>query len=99
MVLQRIASQRSLRQTGHLLRIVERLREAGVDAMPYKGPVWAQCLYGDVSLRAWQDLDLVAPHDQLPLLRQALTESGFVDASPFNMKVLRRKERDGPDRA
>ena len=55
-VLQRIASQRSLRQTAHLLRLLARLREAGVDAMPYKGPVWAQCLYGDVSLRTWAGL-------------------------------------------
>ena len=92
-VLQRIASQRSLRQTGHLLRFLARLREVGVDAMPYKGPVSAQCLYGDVSLRTWQDLDLVVPHEQLPLLRQALTDSGLVDASPFNAQVLRRKER------
>ncbi len=91
--LQRIASQRSLRQTAQLLRLIDQLREVGVDAMPYKGPVWAQCLYGDVTLRTWEDLDLIARHEQLPLLREVLLKNGFVDANPFNARVLERRQR------
>ena len=91
--LQRIASRRSLRQTAQLLRLIEQFREAGIDAMPYKGPVSAQCLYGDVALRTWEDLDLIARHEQMPLLREVLLKNGFVDANPFNTRVLERKHR------
>jgi hypothetical protein len=76
--LQRVSAQRALRQTGSLLRVLERLREAGVTAMPLKGPAWAERLYGDVTLRTWEDLDVLVSHDQVPQ---------FVDAGPFNARL------------
>ena len=53
--MQRPAARRSLRQTAHLPRLLECLREAGVKAMAYKGPVSAQRLYGDVTMRNWAE--------------------------------------------
>ena len=92
--MQRPAARRSLRQTAHLLRLLECLREAGVKAMAYKGPVSAQRLYGDVTMRNWADLDLVVSREQLPAARNVLLENGFVDSSPFNAKWIRRKRGD-----
>jgi hypothetical protein len=85
--LQRVSAQRALRQTGSLLRVLERLREAGVTAMPLKGPAWAERLYGDVTLRTWEDLDVLVSHDQVPQARAALLAEGFVDAGPFNARL------------
>jgi hypothetical protein len=92
--LQRLSAHRSLRQTGHLLRLLERLRAAGVQAMPYKGPAWAERLYGDVALRSWADLDLLVAYDQVASARETLLANGFVDSSSFNARILAR-ERGG----
>jgi hypothetical protein len=55
---------RNMKMTAELLRILESLEKAGIKAVPLKGPVLAQQLYGDVALRQFSDLDiLVAPED------------------------------------
>lgn len=47
-----------------LLELLDAMAGAGIDAMPYKGPVLAAGLFGDVALRSCEDLDLlVAPRD------------------------------------
>ena len=47
-----------------LLGIVGKLKEQGIEAVPYKGPVLAGTVYGDVSLRSSKDLDvIVRPKD------------------------------------
>jgi hypothetical protein len=89
--LQRLSAQRNLRQTGHLLRILESLEAAGVSAMPIKGPAWGQRLYGDVTLRSWSDLDLIVAHGQALTARETLLASGFADSSPFNATILTRQ--------
>jgi hypothetical protein len=92
--LQRVSAQRALRQTGSLLRVLERLREAGVTAMPLKGPAWAERLYGDVTLRTFEDLDILVSHDRVSQAREVLLAEGFVDAGPFNVR-LASKETGG----
>lgn len=55
---------RSYRMTAELLRVLNALKEAGIRAVPLKGPVLAQTVYGDVAMRQFSDLDvLVAPED------------------------------------
>lgn len=89
--LQRASAHRCLRQTGHLLRLLESLRAAGVDAMPYKGPAWAARLYGDVTLRSWVDLDILMAYEQVAAARDVLLAGGYVDGSPYAQEILRRK--------
>ena len=48
---------RSLRMGMQLLRIVEQLSREGIDALPVKGPVMAEALYGDAGLRHSVDLE------------------------------------------
>lgn len=68
----------ALRMTGDLLEIVERLEEAGVTAVPYKGPVLASQLYGNLGLRRSVDLDILVRKDDLPNARKTLIELGYV---------------------
>ncbi|MCB0155261.1 MAG: nucleotidyltransferase family protein [Anaerolineae bacterium] len=57
--------------TGHnvslakeMLRLLRALEAQGVQAVPYKGPIIAETIYGDLALRKFNDLDiLVQPHD------------------------------------
>jgi hypothetical protein len=89
--LQRKTAKRTLRQTAYLLRLLERLDAGGVQAMLIKGPLWAERLYGDLSLRSWCDLDLLVRHEQVPAAREVLLGSGFLDANPFNDRIARSR--------
>jgi hypothetical protein len=90
--LQRLSVQRNLRQTGYLLRVLELLRTAGVEAMPFKGPVWAKCLYDDIAMRSWADLDVIIRHEQVAAAREVLLAHGLVDASRFSDRITRLKK-------
>jgi hypothetical protein len=85
--LQSRSAQRNLRQTGQLLRILSTLHEAGVEAMPFKGPAWAQRLYGNITLRGWADLDVLVPQGQVQKARGALLANGLVDSDPLNARL------------
>jgi hypothetical protein len=87
--LQSLSARRNLRQTGHLLRILEHLQAADVEGMPIKGPAWAECLYGDIALRSWVDLDVLIRYDQIAASREVLLAHGFVDGNPFNPRLAR----------
>ena len=59
-------AQRNLFVTSELLRVLRLLEKSGIAALPYKGPVLAASVYGDVSMRSFSDLDiLVHKHDVL----------------------------------
>ncbi|HEU5100733.1 MAG TPA: nucleotidyltransferase family protein [Roseiflexaceae bacterium] len=63
-----------------LLRVLTAFRQAGLAALPVKGVVLAETLYGSLALRPLGDLDvLVNPHD-LPAARAALGALGFFQA-------------------
>ena len=63
---------RCLILTAELIRIMDRFHEAGIPAVPYKGPVTAVQAYGDVTLREFEDLDIVLPQ------RDMLRANGIV---------------------
>jgi Uncharacterised nucleotidyltransferase len=50
---------RCLTLTAELIKVMDLLRQAGIEAMPYKGPVLAVQAYGDVALREYDDLDII----------------------------------------
>ena len=52
-------ARRALSLTSELVRIVEHIESCGVEVLPYKGPILAQSLYGNVTLRQYGDLDLL----------------------------------------
>lgn len=69
--------RRSLRMSGQLLRVVDVLTGARLDALPMKGPVLSETLYGDPGLRHSADLDIaVRPRDVIAA-RDALLVDGF----------------------
>jgi hypothetical protein len=87
--LRRATAVRNLRHAGVLLEILGRLDAEGVRALPVKGVVWAQLLYGDLSLRTWSDLDLLVSREQVVTAHRVLLESGFADYSAFNERTVR----------
>lgn len=68
---------RNLRLSGELSRVVSALDDAGVDALPYKGPVLAEQAYDDLASRSFSDLDLFVARESVPAACRALESLGF----------------------
>ena len=76
--------------TRELLRVLEKLESCGVAVLPYKGPVLAEILYGNVSMRQFSDLDLLIHSPDLPRIKSALAELGYEP----RVELTQREERD-----
>jgi hypothetical protein len=70
-------ARRRLRQTGELLGILKACADAGIPAVPLKGPVLADRVYGDIGLRYFKDLDILFRRTDLPIASAILTARGY----------------------
>ena len=70
-------AMRSLRLTGDLVSVQRALASAGVSAIPFKGPTLAALVYGNLSLRQFEDLDILVRGRELSRARDALFAVGF----------------------
>jgi len=70
-------SCRNLALTAELFRVLEALESHGVSATPYKGPVLASQVYGEVALREFSDLDIILPQAQIASAHRTLLDLGF----------------------
>ena len=60
-----------------LLRILGALEQAGIPALPYKGPVLAASLHGDLALREFGDLDILLRPQQVLAAKALLQAHGY----------------------
>ena len=70
-------ARQTLWLTRELLRILKMLDSCSIPALPYKGPVLAEILYGNVTMRQFSDLDLLIHSSDLPRIKSALAELGY----------------------
>ena len=75
---------RSLRLTGELVAVQRVLSGAGIDAIPFKGPTLAALVYGNLSLRQFEDLDILVRDRELDRARAALLAAGFAPVLELN---------------
>jgi len=91
--------RRNLWFAGELARIARHLDAKRIRAVPYKGPLLAECVYGDLALRNFSDLDfLIAPAD-LERGKQALAELGYRPSDTYRSEIERFWLRFGYERA
>ena len=83
-------ARKALWLTRELSRILGKLNSCGIVALPYKGPVLAQLLYGNVTLRQFSDLDLLIQSSDLSRIKSALAELGFEPG----VQLTPREERE-----
>lgn len=62
---------------GELTEVLELLDSRGIPALPYKGPVLATTVYGEVGLRKSGDLDILIPRQSLPQASEVLLARGY----------------------
>lgn len=70
-----------LRRATDLAEILKQFDDAGIPAIPLKGPLLSQALYGDPGIRQSWDLDVLVPAEDMPRAAAALEHSGWCLAS------------------
>ncbi len=85
---------RNQRLLKRLVDVVGLLEDRGIPAVPFKGPVLSQRLYGDTDLRQFSDLDLLIPKESATgahrALRGAGYRPGYVDLAEAQFRTLTR---------
>jgi hypothetical protein len=76
--------RKNLRFTGELFRILDCLEVNGVAAIPYKGPVLAETVYGDLGLRCFSDLDILVLPADVVRAKAALQTLGYTPSSQLS---------------
>ncbi len=92
------ASLRALEQMRELLRVLDLLGEAGIRAVPYKGPVLAQVAYGDLGSRWFGDLDVLIDRANVGLALERLEADGYESDRKLTPRRLEALLRNGHDR-
>ncbi len=72
---------RNLFLTHTLVRLVERLRQEGIEMVPFKGPALAMMAYSDLGLREFADLDVLVSPQDVPRASHILQDAGFSPAT------------------
>jgi len=74
---------RCLFLAAELHRILELFRTAGIVAIPYKGPVLAEQAYGNLTLRDFDDLDIILPQRDLQKAHGVMLGLGYQTRFPW----------------
>ena len=95
--LSRANAYRNLLLSAELLKILSLFEAHGIPAIPYKGPVLAASLYGDLSLRQFGDLDILVHERDALRAKDLLLSQGFrtrFSLPPKRSAVFLRRELD-----
>jgi hypothetical protein len=79
-----------------LVQVCMALREAGVVALPVKGVVLAETLYGNLALRPTADLDVLVRPGDLPAARNVLRAAGYAHRAEPTCAELHHPYHDPP---
>ncbi|MFX0202085.1 MAG: nucleotidyltransferase family protein, partial [Candidatus Hodarchaeota archaeon] len=70
--------------TGELLKLLSLFENHGILAVPFKGPVLASSVYGDLSLREFSDLDILIHKGDFMNVKNLLLSEGYVSVDGLN---------------
>ena len=74
---------RNIILTDELCRLIDIFKEAGIEAIPYKGPALAVFAYGDLGLRRFVDLDVIVKKSDVPRARDLLFKEDYALSKPL----------------
>jgi Uncharacterised nucleotidyltransferase len=79
----RANTARCLILTAELIQFMDRFRDAGISAVPYKGPVAAGQAYEDITLREFEDLDIIVRQRDMLRVNEVVTSLGYGPKFPW----------------
>jgi len=74
----------SLQLSGELVDAVHAMTALGADPMPFKGPTLAVLVYGSLSLRQYEDVDILVRRQEVDRARKALLSLGYSPVKPYS---------------
>ncbi|MFN0059168.1 MAG: nucleotidyltransferase family protein [Planctomycetota bacterium] len=75
-----------------LRAILDEFERHRIEVIPYKGPVWADALYGGVAQRQYGDLDLLLRRDDVASARRLIEDRGYRAMPTSTQSGLELKE-------
>jgi len=78
-------SARNTLLTAELCRLINSLRDEGIEAIPYKGPVLGLFAYGDIALRRFVDLDVIVKKSDVLKAREILLAEGYTSSKSLSL--------------
>ncbi len=75
-------AQQNLRLAAELKTLLNLFQSKNILAVPFKGVSLAAAVYGNLSLRAAGDIDLLVPRADIPAVSTALRDLGYLPDSP-----------------
>lgn len=69
--------KKNLLMTGELIKILKILKSNNINAIPYKGPILANLVYGDISLREFNDIDILINKSDAIKLKSLMLSKGY----------------------
>ncbi|MDG5819712.1 nucleotidyltransferase family protein [Natronococcus sp. A-GB7] len=73
---------RNLGMIGTTRAVLSLLEARGISALPYKGPVLAAVVHGDLAFRGSKDVDVLLPKAEISAARETLLANGFRPKDP-----------------
>lgn len=70
-------SARNLLLTTELVRILTLFDDHGIAALPFKGPVLGESIYGNLAFRQFEDLDILVPEQEIAEAEALLRAQGY----------------------
>jgi len=70
--------------TIELLALLDRLAAAGIEALPFKGPIVAETCYGDLDARLFGDIDLLVDSGDVRAAMRVMTAAGYDPLIPLS---------------
>jgi hypothetical protein len=78
----RANGRRNLTLGAELLKALRNLRDSGVCAVPFRGPLLAEVVYGDLALRSFHDLDILVQRQDVARAKDTLVSVGYRLVAP-----------------
>jgi len=78
-------SARNTVLTAELCRLINLFRDEGIEAIPYKGPVLALFVYGDIALRRFVDLDVIVKKSDVLKARETLLKEAYTPSRSLSL--------------
>jgi len=70
-------SARNCLLTAELIKVLTLFENHGIPALPFKGPVLARSIYGNLAFRQFADLDILVPEDKIAQAGALLCVQGY----------------------
>jgi hypothetical protein len=83
-------SKRNFFLLSYLINLLDRFKSNGIFAVPFKGPVFTENIYGDLGLRFSSDLDILIQAKDARNAYKVLIESGLTPEITLNNSQLQK---------